>query len=201
MHIAEGILSLPVLAGSSAVSVCATYIGLKKLDNEQIITTALLAAAFFVASLVHVPLGPGSVHLILNGLLGIMLGWAAVPAVAVALLLQTLLFGYGGLTTLGINVVIMAGPALAVHYLYGSWMHRSGNGRLIASFAAGSTAVLLSALLVACSLISTDQSFVATAKLIIASHLPTMIIEGTITMFIVSFLCRVQPEILQPLGN
>ena len=37
----------------------------------------LLGAAFFVASLIHVPIGFSSAHLILNGLLGVVLGWAA----------------------------------------------------------------------------------------------------------------------------
>lgn len=33
-----------------------------------------MTAAFFVASLIHVPIGPTSVHLLLNGLLGVVVG-------------------------------------------------------------------------------------------------------------------------------
>ena len=47
--------------------------------------------AIFVASLVHVPVGPSSMHLVLNGLLGLLLGWAAFPAILVGLLLQAVL--------------------------------------------------------------------------------------------------------------
>ena len=86
MHIAEGVLSGPVLAAGFAVTAVGIGIGLKKLDSEQIAETGILAAAFFVASLVHVPVGPANVHLILNGIVGLMLGWAAFPAIAVALL-------------------------------------------------------------------------------------------------------------------
>ncbi|MCF8037428.1 MAG: energy-coupling factor ABC transporter permease, partial [Desulfobacteraceae bacterium] len=67
MHISEGILSLPVLAAGVGFAAAGTGIGLKKLDPDRIPKTGILAAAFFVASLIHVPIGPSSVHLILNG--------------------------------------------------------------------------------------------------------------------------------------
>ena len=80
MHISEGILSAPILVSGGAVAAIGTFIGLKKIDPEQIMPVALLSSVFFVAGLVHVPVGPGSVHLMLIGLLGVMLGWAAFPA-------------------------------------------------------------------------------------------------------------------------
>ena len=58
-----------------------TAVGLKKIDYDRMAQVGLMASTFFVASLVHVPIGPSSVHLILNGLVGLMLGWAAVPAI------------------------------------------------------------------------------------------------------------------------
>jgi cobalt/nickel transport system permease protein len=39
-----------------------------------------------VASLIHVPIGPSNAHLILNGLVGLLLGWGAFPAILVALI-------------------------------------------------------------------------------------------------------------------
>ena len=63
-------------------------------------TVAILAAHFFVGSLIHVPVGPSSVHVVLNGLLGMLLGWAAFPSIFVALMLQAILFQYGGITVL-----------------------------------------------------------------------------------------------------
>ena len=46
-------------------------------------------------------------HLILNGLLGMLLGWAAFPSIFVALMLQAILFQYGGITVLGVNTFNM----------------------------------------------------------------------------------------------
>ena len=95
MHIAEGVLSAPVLLTGAVVAAGGTSIGLKKIDYDRIMTVALLAAAFFVASLVHIPIGPASGHLLLNGLMGVILGWGAFPAILVGLFLQALLFQFG----------------------------------------------------------------------------------------------------------
>ena len=84
MHISEGILSGPVLISGAALTVAGTAIGLKKLDYEQIAKAGILSAAFFVTSLIHVPIGPASVHMILNGIIGLLLGWGAVPVILVA---------------------------------------------------------------------------------------------------------------------
>lgn len=196
MHISEGILSLPILAGGGVVAGLGTAVGLKRLDYDHIIETALLSSAFFVASLIHVPLGPASVHLVLNGLVGILLGWASVPAIGVALLLQALLFGYGGLTVLGVNIVIMAAPAVLVSLLFGRMIKKPGKQQMLGAFLAGVTAILLSTVLLALAMIGTDESFMDTAGLLLIAQLPLMLVEGTITLFVISFLARVQPELL-----
>ncbi len=195
MHISEGILSAPVLISGGLLAAGGTIIGLRKIDYERIMPTALLSSAFFVASLIHVPLGPGSVHLVLNGLLGVILGWAAFPAILIALFLQAIFFQFGGLVVLGVNTVNMALPAVCCYYLVRPWMRRTGS-RSLASFAAGALAIFLSALLMALSLALSDAGLIDTAKVVLAANIPIMIIEGFITMFTVNFLARVQPEIL-----
>ena len=124
MHISEGVLSAPILGTGMALALAGTAVGLKKLKEDKIPRTAILSAAFFVASLIHVPIGPSSVHLILNGILGLMLGWVAFPSILIALLLQGMLFQFGGITTLGVNTVIMATPAVICHYLFAGFVHK-----------------------------------------------------------------------------
>ena len=75
---------------------------------------ALLAAAFFVASSIHVKLGPTSVHLLLNGLVGVMLGVRAPLAILLGVALQALLLAHGGISAIGVNACVEALPALAV---------------------------------------------------------------------------------------
>ncbi len=195
MHISEGILTAPVLAGGAILTAVGTAVGLKKLDYDRIMTVSLLSATFFVASLIHVPLGPGSVHLLLGGLLGLLLGWGAFPAIVVALALQTIFFQYGGMIVLGVNGLCIAGPAVLCGLLLRPWLTGSRKQQMTAGFVAGCCSMFLAALLMAAALFFSDQGFFKVAMIILASHIPVMLIEGVITMFIVAFLARVQPEI------
>ena len=113
-HIPDGVLSLPILAAGTLAGAGGLALGVRGLADRDIPRTALLAAVFFIASSLAFPLGPTSVHLLLGGLIGLMLGWKAFPAIFVGLLLQALLFGFGGLTTLGVDLVNMALPGVAL---------------------------------------------------------------------------------------
>jgi len=196
VHISEGVLSPPILLTGAVVTIAGVAWGLKRLTAPRIPETALLSATFFVASLIHIPIGPSSAHLVLNGLLGLILGPVTFPAVLVALFLQAILFQFGGLTTLGINTMNMALPALLVYFVFSPLPKESKSLAGLAAFLAGALALFLSGILVAIELAFTGESFLAAAKLIILAHLPVMIIEGLVTAIIVNFLRRVRPEIL-----
>jgi len=196
MHISEGVLSAPVLVSGAALAAAGTAVGLKNLDYDKIANVGMLSAAFFVAALIHVPVGPASVHLIFNGIVGILLGWAAVPAILVALILQAMLFQFGGITTLGANTIIMALPAVICYYLFGRLIAIRPAGTLFAGFICGFLAVLLSALLLGLTLIFTGESFTVIAKLVVLANAPVMVIEGIVTAFCIGFLKKVQPELL-----
>ncbi|MFZ0052402.1 MAG: cobalt transporter CbiM [Desulfobaccales bacterium] len=197
MHISEGVLSPAVLAGGAGLAAVGTAIGLKRIDYEAIPRVAILSAAFFVATLIHVPVGPSSEHLVLNGLMGLLLGWMAVPAILIALFLQALLFQFGGLTALGVNTVTMAAPAVFSFYAFRGLLRRKGTVAAVGAFACGATSILLSGLLVAVALITTGEAFLPAAELVLVVHIPIMIIEGFITMFILLFLKKVKPEMLE----
>ncbi len=199
MHISEGVLSPAVLGAGAALAAVGTAIGLKKMEYDAIPRVAILSAAFFVATLIHVPVGPVGLHLVLNGLMGLLLGWTAVPAILIALFLQALLFQFGGLTVLGANTVIMALPAVVCFYLFRPLFRRPGIAQSVGAFACGFTAILLSALLVAVALISTGQAFLQVAELAVLAHIPVMFIEAIVTLFIFLFLRKVRPEMLEDL--
>jgi len=196
MHIAEGVLSGPVLSCGAVIAFAGTAIGLKNIDYDKIVHVAILASAFFVASLIHINIGPASVHLILNGIVGLLLGFAAVPAILTALLLQSILFQYGGLTALGVNLVVMAVPAVLSYYIFLPFIGKSTKSTFIAGFLAGVFSISLSGVLLGAALWFTDKNFFATSCAILVSHVPVMIIEGIITGFCISFLLKVYPEII-----
>ena len=196
MHISEGVLSAPVLVSGGALAAAGTAIGLKKIDYDHLARVGILSATFFVASLVHVPIGPSSVHLIMNGIVGLLLGWAAFPAILVALLLQAVFFQFGGITTLGVNTIIMALPAVICYYLFAPLLHKDRKYLLLAGFGCGFCAVLFGGVIVGLALMFTEENFLKVAILVVTAHIPIMIIEGIVTAFCVAFLKKVQPAML-----
>lgn len=197
MHISEGILSAPVLVTGAGLTAAAVGYSLKKMEHKEVPKVAILSSVFFVASLIHVPIGPSSVHLILNGVIGVLLGWSAFPAILVALALQGVLFQFGGITTLGVNTLNMALPAIICFYLFNRGVRSENNFiALILAFVCGFLAVLLSGVMVAAALVFTGESFMQVAKLLLIAHLPVMILEGVLTVFCIGFLKKVRPEIL-----
>ena len=200
MHISEGVLSAPVLISGAALTAAGTVVGLRRLDYDHIAEAGLLSAAFFVASLIHIPLGPSSVHLILNGLVGLLLGWAAFPAILVALALQAVFFQFGGLTSLGANTLIMALPAVASAAALRNLIGRSRKLTLAAGFGCGFLSVLGASLVAALALALSSKGFLAVAYLLVAAHLPVMIIEGIVTAFCLAFLVKVQPDLIPGLA-
>lgn len=200
MHISEGVLSMPVLLGGAVLAAAGTAVGLKKIDYDQLMRIAILSAVAFVASFIHVPVGPTSAHLVLNGLLGLLLGWAAFPAFLVSLTLQAVLFQFGGLTTLGVNTFDMAAPAVMLGILCRPFLLRSSRSLSVAAFCCGAGAVLISGLFTAGALALSGGEFLGVAKALFVAHVPIAVIEGVISGFAVSFLGRVKPEVLDGLS-
>ncbi|MCU7812446.1 MAG: cobalt transporter CbiM [Candidatus Thiodiazotropha sp. (ex Notomyrtea botanica)] len=196
-HIPDGVLTAPVLIGGALSTVVALSVALRRLDSERIPQVAVLSAAFFVSSLVSIPVGPGSVHLLLNGLMGAMLGWAAVPAILVALVLQATFFGYGGLVVLGVNCINMVLPALICAALFGRRLRdvESQNG-FILGFLAGGLGVLLTGFMVASSIAFSNPDYLPAAKVMLFTYLPLMIVEAVVTGAAIGFARRVAPELL-----
>lgn len=198
-HIPDGVLSAPVLIAGALVSAGLLTLALRRLDYERLPQAAVLAAAFFVSSLISIPIGPSSVHLLLNGLMGLLLGWTAVPALLVALVLQAAFFGFGGVLVLGVNTMNMAVPALVCALAVAPLARRVAPRRLFwVGAAAGTLGVLLTAVLVALSLGLSGEPFVPAARVLAIAYLPLAAVEALITGTVVAFLQRVDPELLFP---
>ncbi len=119
VHISDGALTWPCLAGGFVSAGLLAAVAMIRVREEEIPRIALMTAAFFVASLIHVPVPPSSAHLLLNGLLGVVIGRRAPLAVLIGLMLQAFLLGHGGPTVIGVNTCVMALPALGAALLFG----------------------------------------------------------------------------------
>src|SRR5712692_3780029 len=124
VHIPDGnVLTSSWLLGGYLVAGILVVMGSWRIRDEEIPQIALLTAAFFVVSLIHVPVPglPSSAHLLFNGLLGVVLGRRAALAIPLGLLLQAILLQHGGLTTLGVNTCVMVLPALLAWQMFTAW--------------------------------------------------------------------------------
>ncbi|NPE28658.1 cobalt transporter CbiM [Methanococcoides sp. SA1] len=200
MHISDGVLSPAVITAGWAITILLLLVTLwwskKDVDiAEEIPKISVMTGAFFVASLIHVSIGPTSVHLVLNGLLGVVLGILAFPAIFIGLVLQALLFQHGGITSIGVNVINMGIPALIVYEIFKKGYSRGIKPSILGTIC-GSMATMLSAIMLAIVLISTGEEFTEVAYMAAAANIPIMIIEGILTGSVVTFLLKVRPELL-----
>ncbi|HHP7244898.1 MAG TPA: cobalt transporter CbiM [Elainellaceae cyanobacterium] len=212
MHIPDGILPAQICIGGYAIAAPVTWYSLKQIrrrsdSTEGVPKAALMTAAFFVASSIHIPIPPSSVHLVLNGVLGAILGYYAFPAILVGLFFQAVIVGHGGLTTLGVDAVMMGVPALIAHHIF--QLRYPLGDRINPKFADGCCAFLagaiglgLSALIFFAVVITTipsgfdaatEQSAIYGLSL---AHIPLALLEGIFTTLLVLFLQRVKPELL-----
>ncbi len=189
MHISEGVLPGWLLITGWGLTSVGLYLGFRNLEGEKIPKTALLSAVFFIASLIHVPVGVTSVHLLLNGLAGALLGWAVFPALFVALLFQAILFQFGGLTVLGVNTFNMAFPGVVAYYVVKPLLKKESYlYTVVAGVLAAFVGVFLAATLLSLELLSTGSSFTRTAELAFLAHIPVFTVESVINSFVFLYL-------------
>ncbi len=197
MHISEGILPASLLAGGYAGAIVGIAVGLRKMDFNKIAEVGLLSASFFVVSLIHLPIGFSNAHLSFSGLIGILLGWVSFPAIFTALIIQMIMFQYGGITTLGINAMVMGVPAVLCWYCFNFFTIKKNIRPALVALICGGFSVFVSSALVGISILSARHSgFKEVAVFIMIAHIPMIIVEGIVTACCVSFLNKVKPEIL-----
>ncbi|MEI7745129.1 MAG: cobalt transporter CbiM [Chloroflexota bacterium] len=158
MHIPDGYLSPLISLGAGVATVpawgLATQRVQKVLDNRTIPLLAIFSALSFTIMMFNIPVPGGTTaHGVGAGLIAIVLGpWAAVISVSVALVIQALFFGDGGVLAILINCFNMGIAIPFVAY----WIYRLvaarapllSTRRVTAAFIGGYAGMTVSALLV-----------------------------------------------------
>ena len=210
MHIPDGFLSY---------SICAlTYVGVlifwafafrrakQVFSDRQVPLMATLTAMFFAAQMMNYPvIGGTTAHLLGGPILAITLGpYAGLISMTIILLIQALLFGDGGITTLGANVWNMGVIGVFIPYLvYLTAMKatrgsRSGMlaGAFFGAFIGDLLAAVFAGLELGFSVIYPYSLVIAVAAMAIP-HSLIGVGEGIVTVAIVRFLLSVRPDLLQ----
>jgi cobalt/nickel transport system permease protein len=200
VHISDGPLGPTACGLGFLLAALLLAPALWRVRDEEIPRIALLTAAFFVSSSIRVPIGVTSIHLLLNALVGVVLGRRAPLAIAVGLFLQAALLGHGGYSTLGVNTTLIAIPALLADWLFhaiaGSQPSRTRV--MVAGAVTGWLTVVLTAGLNATVLIVGGlEDWRIVAATLFVSYLGLAIVEGLILAVTAGYLVRVKPELLR----
>lgn len=226
MHIPDGYLSPATFTAMYAASAPFWYVALRKLRNVLTSRTvpllSILAAFSFTIMMFNIPLPGGtSGHAVGGTLIAVVLGpWAAVVGVSVAVVIQALLFGDGGITSIGANCFNMAIAlpltGYLVYRLVSSGARASSRRKVIAAGVGGYVGINVAAFLTALELGIQPLFFHAAdgtplyAPYPLQVALPVMMVshllvagaaEGVVTAMAVAYLQRLHLPILQGLRS
>ena len=113
MHIPDGFINAPVSLAGGVVAAGLIVVSVRKaantLDDRQIPLAGLVAAFIFAMQMLNFPVAGGTSGHLLGGLLAAVLvgPWVGSLAMSVVFIVQALVFADGGLTALGLNIILM----------------------------------------------------------------------------------------------
>lgn len=214
MHIPDGILSLEVSIATSSLSVVAVGYSLRKvkglLADRTIPLTGMMAALVFAGQMVNFPLVITSGHLLGGVLAATILGpWAGCIALTLVLVVQCFLFGDGGITALGANVLHMAviGPigGYAIYSLIRDRFRNWKVGTLVGAVAAAWLTVMAGAALFCIefqlSQPSAQFDFGSIFTWMVSLHSLIGVGEALITGLVLGFVLRQRPDLIYNAGE
>jgi cobalt/nickel transport system permease protein len=217
MHIPDGYLG-PATAGTLyVVSAPFWYLASRKtkamLSGRLVPLMALLSATCFVLQMINIPLPGGTTgHAVGASLAAILLTpWPAVVAVSIALVIQAVFFGDGGITAIGANCFNMAiVQVFSSYYIYSMIKLPTGRGQQIAAAIAAYVSLNLSGLLAGIELglqpliahqadgtpLYAPYSLSVAVPAMVTGHLLAGFAEAVITGGTIAFLQHSAPELL-----
>ncbi len=159
MHIPDGYLSPSTCAVAYASAAPFWYVALQKVKRQLhtrfVPLISVFSAFSFVIMMFNLPLPGGTTgHATGVGLASVVLGpWAGMLAISVALVIQAIFFGDGGITAIGANcfniAIVGSLTASLVYRLVAGTAAMGSTRRLIAAGLAGYTGINAAALLTA----------------------------------------------------
>ncbi|MGW1186402.1 energy-coupling factor ABC transporter permease [Streptomyces sp. NPDC002559] len=209
MHVPDGFINAPVSAVTGVVAAGAVAVGLRgarrELDERTAPLAGLVAAFVFAVQMLNFPVAAGtSGHLLGGALAAILVGpYTGMLCIAVVLLMQGVLFADGGLTALGVNVLVMGVVTVVVAYalfrgLLGL-LPRTRRSVTVASFVAALVSVPAAA--AAFTLIywiggTTDIAIGKVFTAMVGVHTLIGIGEAVITALTVGAVIAVRPDLV-----
>ncbi|MEM2098559.1 MAG: energy-coupling factor ABC transporter permease [Candidatus Bathyarchaeia archaeon] len=209
MHIPDGFISLPVIIVTFTVTLLfwvVSFVRVKgTLDERQVPLMGMLTALFFAAQMMNYPIIGGTTgHLLGGAAIGIILGpYAGCISMSIILILQCLLFGDGGITALGANVLNMGIIGVVIPAVLLLAINKVSRGKalyagvFIASFTGDVLAAVAAGIELGFSVPIFQYGLSVAVPAMAINHSVIGVIEGVVTMALVGFLVKLRPDIMQ----
>jgi cobalt/nickel transport system permease protein len=209
MHIPDGFLSPSVFIPAFVVTIIFWIICLKKikLTEKQVPIMGLLTALFFAAMMMNYPIvGGTTAHLLGGAAIGLILGpFAGGISVTIILVLQAFLFGDGGLTALGANILNMGIIGIVIPCALFLVLNRAikGNGRklytivFICAFAGDVLAAIAAGVELGLSQPVFQYGLSVAVPAMAINHSIIGVAEGAVTMILIGTLLKLRPDVLK----
>jgi len=203
MHIPDGFIPLWQCGIYYVITILALYFSLKwakkNLDEKMVPLMAVLAAGIFAIMSLNVPFPMGSSgHMVGGALVAIIFcaPEAAVIIFTLVLLVQALLMGDGGVTTLGANILNM-GIVTGLVGFYSFKTLRNPLGKIKSLFIASWLSIFLAAVMVVLELWFAGKFInLQLALLFLILQAISGIVEGILTVIIILALEKTRPDLL-----
>lgn len=203
MHIPDAFIPLPQAAVYWLIALIFIFLSIrwarKEMSEEKIPLIAVLAAGIFAIQAFNLPVGMGtSGHLVGGALAAILLGspFGAVFILTLVLIVQGVLFGDGGITTMGANILNMGVIGGFVGYYSFQGLMKATKSMPVSAFIAAWLACFIPAL--ACAV---EMYLAGTFPLVpgLAAmglyHAVIGIIEGVITVVAIKLIISAKPDL------
>ena len=210
MHIPDGFLTLYVTVPAFIITIIFWIISFRKIKitDQQVPIMGLLTAFFFAAMMMNYPVAGGSTaHLLGGASLGLILGpYAGCISVTVILVLQALLFGDGGLTTLGANVLNMGVIGVFVPCLIFLAMNKALKIKtatalyvtiFISAFLGDVLAAIAAGTELGLSVPLFGYGIGVAVPAMAANHSIIGVAEGIVTVILIGTLLKLRPDVLE----
>jgi cobalt/nickel transport system permease protein len=209
MHIPDGFLSPPVFIVGFIITIIFWAISFTKikLTDKQVPIMGLLTALFFAAMMMNYPIvGGTTAHLLGGAAMGLILGpFAGCISVTIILVLQALLFGDGGLTALGANVLNMGVIGVfvpcALFLLINKFVKGNGKQLYALIFISAFVGDVLAAIAAGTELGLSQPIFTYGLNIAVPAmainHSIIGVAEGIVTMILIGTLLKLRPDVLR----
>lgn len=217
MHIPDGYLSpqtyVPLYGVFIATAAVAVKKVEKKIDKKTIPYLGMAAAFSFLIMMFNVPIPGGSTgHAVGGAIIALLFSpWVAFISVSVALIIQALVFGDGGITAIGANCINMA--LIMPFVAWGMFKLISGKSESVArlnlaSFLAGYVSLNVAALVTAIEFgiqpliahgadgnpLYAPYPLKVAVPAMVVEHLFFGVVEGLVTLLIFRYFYKNQRE-------